>query len=177
MSRSGPISVVLWGGKQVHAGPLMGDSRRSIRGNRDSVECKGCVHNARCSYGRVFEPDWAVIERSRIRAGMREGLRAMTISAELAQTPFREMVRQCHASLEGQTGTNAEFPRVWVETERSNRPGHRKLPRAGVGGHRARNRPDTAGFRGPHASQDPNGCSRRLGRADSCPGQRPGPLP
>jgi hypothetical protein len=43
-----------------------------------------------------------VIDRSRIRAGMREGLRAMTIGAELAETPFRELVAQWHASPDAQ---------------------------------------------------------------------------
>ncbi len=106
----------IMGGKQIRVGSLSRARDRSLHNNLDPVECRGCVHNAECRYGRVFEPDWTVIDRSRIRAGMREGLRAMTIGAELAETPFREMVRQWHASPEARSNTDAVFPQIWVET-------------------------------------------------------------
>jgi len=55
--------------------------RSSTTKNKEEHYCTGCLRNAECLYGRVYEPDRQIIDGT-VRKGMRQGLRGMTISTE-----------------------------------------------------------------------------------------------
>lgn len=49
----------------------------------DASYCQGCVKNASCGYGRVFEPDLKVIAPGLIRQGAAQGLRGITFATPI----------------------------------------------------------------------------------------------
>ena len=61
--------------------------RSSTSSNQDERYCTGCLRNAECLYGRVYEPDRQIIDGT-VRNGMRQGLRGITTSTEF---PLREL--------------------------------------------------------------------------------------
>ena len=54
--------------------------QKTHRVNSDASYCQGCVKNAQCGYGRVFEPDLKVIAPGLIRQGAAQGLRGITFA-------------------------------------------------------------------------------------------------
>jgi hypothetical protein len=66
------VAAVLIGSRQSHASDVSASSY-----------CEGCIKNSRCAYGRVFEPDLAVIDASIIRRGDKQGVRGISIAAEI----------------------------------------------------------------------------------------------
>lgn len=48
--------------------------------------CVGCLKNARCAYGRVFEPDLNIIGSHLIQRGDTQGVRGLSISTALLHT-------------------------------------------------------------------------------------------
>lgn len=48
--------------------------------------CLGCLKNARCAYGRVFEPDLNIIDGDLIQRGDTQGVRGLSIATALLHT-------------------------------------------------------------------------------------------
>ena len=48
--------------------------------------CVGCLKNARCAYGRVFEPDLNIIDGDLIQRGDTQGVRGLSIATALLHT-------------------------------------------------------------------------------------------
>lgn len=58
------------------------DQRRAALASPEAENyCQGCLKNATCAYGSVFEPDRQIIA-GRVHNGMRDGLRGITLAPE-----------------------------------------------------------------------------------------------
>ncbi len=84
-------------------------------GNLNPAKCESCLKNARCAYGRVFEPDWSVIDPDCICRGSRDGLRAITLAAELTHTSFLDLVGQWDRESRTEFSGCLPLPQIWVE--------------------------------------------------------------
>ena len=83
------------------------DLKTNIRSN--SSYCQGCVKNADCSYGRVFEPDLKIISPQLIRQGAQQGLRGITFATGVL------CIAETSSRFDGKSPSDNS--KVWVEAE------------------------------------------------------------